>query len=214
MTDATPMEDISYELPSLDSLFQQYTDSRLVKEATQFGTLLTGTYKLKVTDIEIRPGERDLEYAQKEDTAKENKQRAMRHRAHLTVAVSTNPDDGIPSEGRGNQFVDVSWVEVRTPKNRQDAMTQRWGQFKKAIDPAGDMSDGEVLKTMKAMDFLGKVEEIWIDDQAEDCPERCTCGGSIHKGRIKNARNADDRSKYAAEGRTAKNIVRRVWLPK
>jgi len=157
---------------------------------------------LKVTDIEIRPGERDLEYAQKEDTAIENKQRAMRHRAHLTIAVSTNPDDGIPSEGRGNQFVDVSWIEVRTPKNRLDAMSQRWGQFKKAVDPANDMSDGEVLKTMKAMDFLGKVEEIWIDDQAEEGE------------RIKNARSPEDRALYASQGRTAKNIVRRVWLPK
>ncbi len=196
--------DISYELPALDDLFKQYTDSRLVKEATAFGTLATGTYQLEVNDIEIRPGERDLEYAQKEDTTIENKQRAMRHRAHLTTAVWTVPDDGVASSvvSRGNIFVDVSWVEQRTPKNRLDGMSQRWGQFKKAIDPANDMSDGEVLKTMKQMDFLGKVEEIWIDDTAEEGE------------RIKNARTPEDRAKYGAEGRTAKNIVRRVWLPK
>ena len=204
MTDVMPgnSEDISYELPSLDSLFQQYTDSRLVKEATAFGTLPTATYRLKITDIEIRPSERDLEYAQKEETDIENKKRAMRHRAHLTIGLSTNPDDGVAPEGRGNQFVDVSWIEVRTPKNRLDAMSQRWGQFKKAVDPANDMSDGEVLKTMKAMDFLGKVEEIFIDDTA------------VEGERIKNARTPEDRAKYTAEGRTPKNIVRRVWLPK
>ncbi len=202
---ATPIDDISYELPSLDSLFQQWTDQRLVKEATAFGTFPTATYTLEVTDIEIRPGERDLEYAQKEDTGPENAARAMRHRAHLTIALSTNHAEGdvdTSAQSRGSLFVDVSWIEVRTPKNRQDAMTQRWGQFKKAIDPANDMSDGEVLKTMKQMDFLGKVEEIFIDDQAEEGE------------RIKNARTPEDRAKYTAEGRTPKNIVRRVWLPK
>jgi len=200
---ATPMDDISYELPSLDDLFKQYTDDRLVKEATAFGTVATDTYRLKVTDIEIRPSERDLEYAQKEDTDIDNKRRAMRHRAHLTIALSTNGAEGEPSQGRGNLFVDVSWVEQRTPKNRLDAMSQRWGQFKKAVDPSNDMSDGEVLKTMKRMDdFLGKVEEIFIDDQAEEGE------------RIKNARTPEDRAKYTAEGRTPKNIVRRVWLPK
>ena len=115
MTEETQAQvEQEFYLPTLEDLFKLHTDDKLTDERAKFGTFITGTYDLKVDEIELRPSESDKEYANKPDTTPENKARAARERAHLSVSLSQE------GQSKGKTFFDISWQLVRGPTGRMD----------------------------------------------------------------------------------------------
>ena len=200
MTEETQAQvEQEFYLPTLEDLFKLHTDDKLTDERAKFGTILTGTYDLKVDEIELRPSESDKEYAAKPDTIPEAKARAARPRAHLSVSLS---QEGV---SKGKTFFDISWELVRGPTNRMDNKSGVYEDFKKHVVPEGKkMSVGEILKAVKNYTWKAKISELW----------KLTSLPDGHKDLLKTATTQEQRDAYAKEGREPFNSVNRVWLPK
>jgi len=200
MTEETQAQvEQEFYLPTLEDLFKLHTDDKLTDERAKFGTILTGNYDLKVDEIELRPSASDKEYAAKPDTTPENKARAGRPRAHLSVSLSQE------GQSKGKLFFDISWLLVRGPTNRMDNKSGVYEDFKKHVVPEGKkMSVGEILKAIKNFTWKAKVSELWVK---ESLPQG-------DKDRLKTATTQEQRDIYTKEGREPFNSVNRVWLPK
>ena len=190
-----------FYMPTLEDLFKVHTDDKLTEERAKFGTILTGTYDLKVEagTTELRPSPSDKEYAAKPDTTPEQKARTRRPRAHLSASLS---QEGV---SKGKLFFDISWEVVRGLTNRMDTKSGLYEDFKKHIVPEGKkFSVAEILKAIPNYTWKAKISELW---KLASLPDG-------HKDLLKTATTQEQRDAYAKEGREPFNSVNRVWLPK
>lgn len=178
-------------LESYADVLEEQTDPNVVREATEFGTVPTGTYRGQVAKKEWR------------DTYKEfnGRTRSPRLRASLQVKL-VDPTTGAR---KGMVFPEASPIVVRYQSGQMDVMSSLWGQLALIHDaPKRGLTAGKLFDEIGNFEYDFYVQEKFIDESLPDGD----------KEKFKTAATPEDSKKYREAGFKARNEVRRITAVK
>jgi hypothetical protein len=150
-------EEVEGILESLASVSTEAISQELIDEATRFGTVPTGDYRLEVSKKEWR-------FAYQPDAAT-GKAQPSRIRAHLQLTVK-DPQKGMKKIG--TIFPDASPEIVRQANGQMDNKSKLWLQLAK-IHNAGKrgISHLALFDEIGKYPYNGKVKELFVVPQSD-----------------------------------------------
>ena len=165
----------------MDSILSAYADTlneqispEAVREATEFGTVPSGTYLATVAKKEWR----EAYQAFNGRPAKPN-----RLRYHLPLALR----DQVTGQRRGVVFADISPIPGRFDNGNLDNLSRLWGHMAAVHEaPKRHLKAGQLADEVGTYEYLVTIKEKFIDEKSGQFHTAMTqgAGPAVPRGRV------------------------------
>lgn len=179
-------QDVDSILAAYADVLEEQTDPNVVREATSFGTVPTGTYIGEVVKKEWRTTYKEFQ----------GRQRPPRLRASLQVKLT----DPVTGARKGMVFPEASPIINRYESGNLDVLSQLWGQIALIHDaPKRGLTAGKLFEEIGNFPYKLYVQEKFIDETLPDG----------HAEKFKTANTPEQSKAFKEAGMKGRNDVRR-----